>query len=213
MSKESIDCRMATNRQWVVWLAPWSTWSFTIRLTILMTEKLDCHLPDSSNVPVTGELYPLAWKPLGADEAPDIRGLPSVDHALYMFHTVKFHLSQHYRFFEDSLFVDNLHEFYLGGAQAKASSSRIWFAQFLIVLAFGTAFLTPTTQGTDELAGKEYFLRAMALLSDNTSIWKESLLAIETLALAALYLYCIDYRESALLHVCFLTNSCCFIWC
>lgn len=190
---------LGPNRCFPVWLAPWSTWSFTVRLTNMMTEKLYGPSQDST-VTVTGEIYPLKCGYVPDDMPPDISGLPSLNRAIYLFNTTKFHLDQHYRFFDDNAFMEHLNQFYHGDAQAKASNSRVWFAQFLIVLAFGTAFISQSRNSL-EPPGQKFFVRAMSLIPDNTSIWKHSLLGIETLALSALYLYSIDHRESALLQV------------
>lgn len=81
-----------------------------------------------------------------------------------------------------------------------ASENRLWFAQFLLVLAFGKAFLS-RPQASGEPPGAHYFLRAMSVMPEITSVWKDSLLAIEVLALAGLYLYAIDHRESAHVYV------------
>lgn len=142
----------------------------------------------------------MKWSPCRDTDSPDISGLPSIDRALYLFHTVKFHLGQHYRFFDDGSFMQQVHELYYGDAQEKASQNRLWFAQFLIVLAFGNAFLSKS-KSPEEPPGARYFSRAMSLLPDLASLWKDSLLAIEVLAMAGLYLYSIDHRESAHVYV------------
>ncbi|KAL1634393.1 hypothetical protein SLS56_002403 [Neofusicoccum ribis] len=129
----------------------------------------------------------------------NITGLPSMDHALYLFNTVKFHLS--YRFFDDGEFTKNVHEFYYGKAQEKATESRLWFVQFLIILAFGNALVRHKSRTPRKPRGAKYFVRAMSLMPDHTSMWKDSLLGIEVLILAGLYLYSIDQKESAHVYV------------
>lgn len=165
-----------------------------------MTEKLLLKSPYSAPNFLDREVYPLEWKPSAVDGSPDISGLPSVDHSLYLLDTVKFHLSQNYRFFDEETFVSNLHEFYHGNAAQKAAESRLWFVQFLLVLSFGNAFLSGSRNNRDP-PGSKFFLRAMSLMPDHASLWKDSLLAIEVLALAGLYLYSIDHRESAHVYV------------
>ena len=49
-----------------------------------------------------------------ADDPPDISGLPSLDHALYLSETVKFHLGQSYRLYNEDEFIHNVREFYYG---------------------------------------------------------------------------------------------------
>lgn len=170
-----------------------------------MTEKL--HMPSPYTVPnsLDCDVYPLRWAPAALDDPPDISGLPSIDHALYLFNTVKFHLHQNYRFFEEEKFLGHVNEFYFGAAAKKASECRLWFVQFLLVLAFGNAFLQ--SRATQDPPGSKFFVRAMSLMPDHASLWKDSLLAIEVLALASLYLYCIDHRESAHVYVSTICSS------
>ncbi|GMF75378.1 unnamed protein product [Aspergillus oryzae] len=179
-----------------VWLAPTSMWSFTARLSVMLTEKLQLESPYMTPSQLDKDIYPLQWKQAIAEGPPDISGLPSIDHALYLFNTVKFHLGVKYRFFDEDTFVAHIHEFYHGNAAEKANESRLWFVQFLLVLAFGNAFLLQSRNVKDP-PGSKFFVRAMALMPDHASLWKDSLLASETLALAGLYLYSIDHRESA----------------
>ncbi|OGM47217.1 Zn(II)2Cys6 transcription factor [Aspergillus bombycis] len=186
-------------RNWI-WLAPTSVWSFTARLSVMLSEKLQLESPYTTPSQLDQDIYPLHWKQATAEGPPDISGLPSVDHALYLFNTVKFHLGVKYRFFEERTFLEHIHEFYYGNSAEKATRSRLWFVQFLLVLAFGNAFLLQSRNAKDP-PGSKFFVRAMALMPDHASLWKDSLLASETLALAGLYLYCIDHRESAHVYV------------
>lgn len=174
--------------------------SFSVRLELMLTEKLHIQVADSFSKCFEANTYSLKWKHCSTDDPPDISDLPSVDHALYLFHTVKFHLGHHYRSFNDREFIDHVHQFYYGNALEKATESRLWFVQFLLVLAFGTAFLSKSSD-PQEPPGAKYFVRAMSLMPDHTSIWKESCPAIEALALAGLYLYSIDQREVAHVYV------------
>lgn len=127
--------------------------------------------------------------------------MPSLNHALYLLDTVKFHFGQNYHFFDEKEFSDNMRAFYAGGAAKMASENRLWFAQFLLIVAFGKAFLS-RPQHSGEPPGAHYFTRAMSVMPEITSLWKDSLLAIEVLALTGLYLYAIDERESAHVYVC-----------
>ncbi|KAE8378157.1 fungal-specific transcription factor domain-containing protein [Aspergillus bertholletiae] len=166
-----------------------------------MTEKLD--LNSTHNIPkfyLDGDIYPFVWDRATASEPFDTTGLPSVDYALYLFNIVKFHLGQTYRFFDENTFVSQMHEFYASDAVEKASKPRFWFVQFLLVLALGNAFVSrPRNQSSPP--GAKFFARAMSIMPNHTSTGKDSLLAIEVLALAGLYLYAIDHREAAHVHV------------
>ena len=174
----------------------------------MMSENL--HLESPYRVPssLDKEIYPLSWRPAPIEDPPDISGLPSIDDALYLFNTVKHHLDQHYRFFDEDAFTGHLHEFYDGNSMRKAREDRLWFVHFLLVLAFGNAFLLRSRNSKDP-PGSKFFLRAMSLLPDYTTLWTKGLLAVEVLALAGLYLYSIDHRELANVHV-RVNLYCCF---
>ncbi|KAH6663136.1 hypothetical protein EV126DRAFT_464765 [Verticillium dahliae] len=171
------------NGQGWIWLAPWSTWSFTVRLRFLMKEKLYPDLEEGSIDVYYGKIYPLHWKPASSD-APDITGLPSMDYAIYLFNAVKFHLGRAYRFFEDASFLSCMNEFYDGEARAVATQHRFWFVQ-----------------ASKDPLGACYFTRAMSLMPDPAVFRRDSILAIELTALAGLYFYAIDHRESAHVYV------------
>ncbi|KAJ4309921.1 hypothetical protein N0V84_011245 [Fusarium piperis] len=184
------------NRRTWIWLAPWSTWSFTLRLMLMLGDKLQ---PGAQMIPpqlVETDVYTISWNTQSPHDLPDISGLPSLDHAIYLFYTFKFHLGQTYRLFDEVEFENQTREFY-ANAQQKAIENRLWYVKFLLILAFGTAFHTTQPTPTNEPPGSKFFVRAMSLMPDHTALWKDSLLAIEVLAMAGLYLYSIDERESA----------------
>ncbi|RAK89325.1 Zn(II)2Cys6 transcription factor [Aspergillus costaricaensis CBS 115574] len=194
----------STKRNWT-WLAPTSTWSFTARLKLMIAEKLQivshCSGPDLFD----GDLYPIHWNPLPVNEHPDVSNLPSMDYALYLFNTVKFHLGHNFRLLDEANFLYHTKEFYHGDAAKEASKNRLWFVQFLLVLAFGNAFLLPvgyrSSSDNKEPPGAKFFVRAMSLMPDPTTLSRGGFVAIEVLALTGLYLYCIDHRSSAYSYV------------
>lgn len=191
------------NRRSWIWLAPSSPWSFTVRLSLMVTEKL--HLGGSPYVlPSFGknEAYSLEWDyGLMSQEMPDVSGLPSHEDALYLFDTVKLHLGQIYRLLDKRVFISTLQEFYAGGATAeKAKENQLWFIQFLLLMAIGRAILSRSKHMCVP-AGAKFFQRAMSLVPDQGSLWKDSLMAIDMLALVGLYLYAIDHRESGHIYV------------
>ncbi|KAF4457430.1 hypothetical protein F53441_647 [Fusarium austroafricanum] len=183
------------NRRTWIWLAPWSTWSFTLRLMLMLGDKLQ---PGEQTIPpqlIESDVYTLTWESR-PHQNPDVAGLPSLDHAIYLFNTFKFHLGQTYRLFDEVEFVNQLSDFY-SDAQNKAEENRLWYVKFLLILAFGTAFHSSQPNPSRDPPGAKFFVRAMGLLPDHTTLWKDSLLAIEVLAMVGLYLYSIDERESA----------------
>ncbi|KAB2574693.1 hypothetical protein DBV05_g6609 [Lasiodiplodia theobromae] len=120
--------------------------SFSVRLELMLTEKLHIEATTNFSKCFEADTYNLKWKHGSTDDPPDISDLPSVDHALYLFHTVKFHLGHHYRSFNDREFIDHVHQFYYGNALEKATESRLWFVQFLLVLAFVSSFSTDSQE-------------------------------------------------------------------
>lgn len=175
----------------------------------MMTEKLEV---DSTNDPprfyLDGDIYPFAWNRVTNADPVDTSGLPSLDYALHLFQIVQFHLGQAYRIFDHDSFVTRIRQFYNSPSDGKAAEPRFWFVQFLMVLALGNAFLSRPRNQKDP-PGAKFFARAMSAMPNYTSTGKDSLLAIEALALVGLYLYAIDHREAAHVHVCiaiFLTS-------
>ena len=149
---------------------------------------------------IESDVYTLSWNIRPPHEKPDVTGLPSLDYAIYLFHTFKFHLGQTYRLFDEVEFVNQIRDFY-SDAQSKAEENRLWYVKFLLILAFGTAFNASQRVQSKEPPGAKFFVRAMGLMPDHTALWKDSLLAIEVLAMVGLYLYSIDERESAHVYV------------
>lgn len=162
----------------------------------MMTEKLHGVYPNDAPTLLGSEIYPIQWNRSAMDEPPNTTGLPSLDHALYLFSTTKFHLGQNYRFFNEDLFLSRIRQFYHGDAVKIAAEDRLWFIQLLLVFAFGMAFRS-VSRSCKGPPGAGFFVRAMSLMPDHSSLWKDSVIAIEVLALAGLYLYSIDQRESA----------------
>jgi proline utilization trans-activator len=176
----------------------------------MLTEKLNLN-GSPYNTPAFGdnEAYPIQWEVGSAvKKKPDVTGLPGLEDARYMFNTVKFHIGQIYRLFDDDAFIANMEEFYGDNAAVeKANECRLWFVQFLVVLSLGKAFLSQSKSRT-EPPGAKFFTRAMSLMPDHGSLWKDSLIAIDVLALAGLYLFSIDHRESGHVYVSLCLSRC-----
>ena len=157
--------------------------------------------PDTPRGPLNldGAAYKLSWSRCAPEKTPDVSGLPSLDYALYLFNTVKFNLGQLFRMIDEESFIKELSSFY-ENAPAKASSCRLWFAQYLLIIAFGKSFLVQYKAGTAP-PGSEYAARAMTLLPDVRDMYGERILEIEVYCLAALYLQCLDMRITAFQYV------------
>lgn len=143
--------------------------------------------------------FQLQWRPASPEDVPDVTNLPPLDYALFLFNTVKFYFGFLSFMIDEELYLRDLHEFYKDPA-AKAMSSRYWYTQYLLVLAFGKAFLTHrNVSGVP--AGYQYAARAMALLPDLSGMHKDPLTCIQALSLAAVYFQSIDMRRAAFQHV------------
>ena len=117
----------------------------------------------------------------------------------------RFHLGQIYRFFEADSFRARIHDLYNHREPAATATSKIWFVQFLLVVAFGNAFLS--RKKCRKPPGSRFFARAMFLMPKHIQMGKDCFMLMEALALASLYLYAVDYREEAHINVS-LTNGC-----
>ncbi|GKZ91399.1 hypothetical protein AnigIFM59636_003652 [Aspergillus niger] len=191
-----------TGRRQRIWLflGPTSTWSFSRRILTIVQAHISPESPRAIPLAVDGDAYQIQWRHASSEEAPDISGLPSLEHALYMVSTVQFHFTHLYRLFDEDEFYRHLYEFY-DDAVAKVQERRLWYVQFLIILAFGEAFLDPVRNHTNTAGWTKYFSRAMSLLPDITGLWQDPTLAIEVLALIGLYFHSVDMRDTAYCYI------------
>ncbi|KAK1148168.1 hypothetical protein N8T08_010812 [Aspergillus melleus] len=191
-----------SGRRQRVWLflGPTSTWSFSRRVLSVIQTRLNPNHFAPIPTPVDGDAYHIHWRKASSEEAPDISGLPSLEHALYIINTVQFHFGHLYRMFDETEFLRHLYGFYENAA-AKVQESRLWYIQFLVILAFGDAFLAPVRKANNTASWTKFFSRAMSLLPDTTGLWQEPTLAIEVLALIALYLHSIDMRDNSYCYI------------
>lgn len=181
-------------------MGPTSTWSFCRRTLALVEQRLpQAHPTPPDPFNTDGAAFRLKWVAIPPDEAPDIRNLPPLDYALYLFHTVKFHLGPYFQIIDENNYMHHFKRLETDVA-GLSQSERLWFAEYLLVLAFGQAFLSHPTTGT-EIPGSDFAARAMALIPDLAQLHDEEMLAIEVLSLAALYFQSIDMRVVAFQYV------------
>ncbi|OQD90523.1 hypothetical protein PENANT_c001G02884 [Penicillium antarcticum] len=149
---------------------------------------------------IDGTAFRLRWRPFPPDDVPDVTNLPPLDYALFLFNTVKFYFGFLSFMIDEPAYLRELHEFYKDPA-AKATSSRPWYCQYLLVLAFGKAFLTQKNS-SGAPPGHQYASRAMSLLPDlSGGIDDDPLSCIQALSLGAVYLQSIDMRRAAFQHI------------
>ncbi|KAF6798770.1 hypothetical protein CSOJ01_12659 [Colletotrichum sojae] len=183
------------------WLGLSSTWAYSRQVLNLIQGHLGQH--ESPEVPlnVDAQAFKLDW-PSCRDFAPrPATDIPSLDYALYLTNTVKFHLGQTYHLFDEDSFMEGLYEFYRNGPKMEATAdARLWYIQFLLVMAFGKALLVPGTPDQSP-PSSGLVTRALELLPDSHGLYQDPILSVEVLCCLALYLQSIDHRNSAYTYI------------
>lgn len=179
------------------YLGPTSTWSFCRRALAVL--EANSPSSDGSQAPLNldGAAFRLRWEPKPLVDQLDLRNLPAVDYASYLYNTVKFHLAELSGLIHEKSFLNQLDRFQSSPLDT-ACNNRLWFIQYLFVIAFGKAFLAqPSQSATGAPPGSEYAARAMSLFPDVSQLHDADLHGIEVLALVALYFQSIDQRTVA----------------
>ena len=121
-------------------------------------------------------------------------------HATYLMNTVKFHLEGLFAFLDEEHFLYQLNQFH-HNALETVENDRLWYTEYLLILALGTGLLATNTSSRDALPGIDYFRRAMAVLPETPRLHEEPVIGVELLALISLYFYCSDMRQTAYSYV------------
>ncbi|KAJ6445330.1 proline dehydrogenase [Purpureocillium lavendulum] len=185
----------ALGRYW--YMGPTSSWSFCRRVFAMLGKRIPDAAPDPWHGPDRGAFH-LQWTPLGANETPDVSNLPPLDYALLLFNAAKFYLGVLFLLIDEEAFIRDIHSLYENPVE-KAGSSRHWFAQFLLILGYGKAFVVCNRSRSPP--GYHYALAAMALLPDQSGLSPDPIQAIQSLVLAALYFQSVDMRVAAFHHI------------
>lgn len=182
-----------------VYLGTSSNWSFARRVLTMAHERvLGLPLP-SENLLFQGSVYDLGWDGQRAtltSTDPSPASLPTPDYAIYLINAVKFHCGQTWHLFDEESFMQRFARFHDPNAD-KSSLFPLWYVHYLLVLAFGKAFLARTHRGKRP-PGAELYVQAMKLLPDIIFlISTDRVESTEILCCAALYLHSLDFRSSA----------------
>jgi hypothetical protein len=183
-------------------MGPSSSWSFCRRVLALLGKQLPVTVYSSDP---DGGAFKLRWRPVGSDEAPDVTNLPPLDYAVFLFNTAKFYLGTVFHMIDEAEFLRHLHELY-EDMPAKAIADRHWYAQYLLIMAYGKAFVVGHST-PDGPSGYQYAARAMALMPDLGRLPKNAIHAVQALTLGSLYLQSLDMRIGALQHVSHYTSQ------
>lgn len=191
----------------VVYLGVSSTASFSTRIASL-TQRALAGSDDAADVnfSLDGDAYEVSWERLGPRDQPDLTGLPAIERATYLMHTVSFYLCGLFKLFDEEEFLRCMREFYASPVEVT-NSHRLWLTQYLLMMAFGTGLLKSDTFSA-ELAGSEFFVRAMSVLPETHLLHEEPVLGAEVLTMIALFFHCLDMRQTAYSYVRRLVMSC-----
>lgn len=183
----------------VVYLGTSSNWSFARKVLGMLHEHV-YHSPlPTGSLLFDESAYDLDWDGSRTTVSPEIPMTPTLDFSIYLINAVKFHAGQLYHLFDEKAFMENLYAFHENPTQQIATSS-LWYIHYLILLAFGKAFVVQRNHGPRP-AGCELFIKALQLLPDMTRLSREPLVATEILCCIALYLQSLDFRSTAYSYV------------
>ncbi|KAJ4135029.1 hypothetical protein NW768_004639 [Fusarium equiseti] len=187
----------ALGRYW--YMGPASSWAFCRRVLALVGK----HLPEANSDPppwhLDGSAFRLQWRPLMPDEQPEVSNLPPSDYAFFLIQTARFYLGPLASLIDEAEFLQHFKELYQD-ASTKAASCKLWYAQYLLMIAFGKAFLGgKSVDGRPP--GYQYAARAMPLMPELAGIALDPILSAQALTLAAIYFQSIDMRVAAYQHI------------
>ena len=160
------------------------------------------------NLLFEGKSYDLGWdgtRPLSPASQSDSPALPSTDFAMYLLSAVKFHCGQLFHLFEEEKFMQQFSAFQDNPTQVTQSPG-LWFIHYLLILAFGKAFVGKSSKGRKP-PGAELFVYALTLMPEFAFYSADPIEAIQVLCCAALYLHCLDFRAAAFRMVRCLSNA------
>lgn len=140
-----------------------------------------------------GATYDLGWdgrRDILSNSQPQ-PSLPTPDHAIFLINAVKFQCGQLFHLFDEPTFMDQFRKFHESDND-PAKCSVLWYVHYLLILAFGKAFMVRTP-----CQSRQLFMHAMKMLPDITFLCANPIESIEVLCCAALYLQCLDSRSAA----------------
>ncbi len=101
------------------------------------------------NLLFEGKSYDLGWdgtRHLRTAALSEVPALPSADFAVYIINAVKFHCCQLFHLFEEEGFMQQFSQFQENPPQVMRSPD-LWFIRYLLILAFGKAFVGQGSKG------------------------------------------------------------------
>ncbi|KXH29412.1 hypothetical protein CSIM01_12800 [Colletotrichum simmondsii] len=146
-----------------------SNWAFNRRVLSMTHEAITGTVLSPKNLFFDGKVYDLRWDG-GRSSSPgddfSLDSLPTQDFAIYLINSVKFHCCRLFYLFEEDSFMEHFATFHASAAD-QSKVPRLWFVHYLILLAFGKAFIVQTSK-SHQPPGADLFVQAMKLMPDFT---------------------------------------------
>lgn len=172
-----------------------SNWSFTRRILRMTYEYVHQSAVPSPGLVFDGETYivecdgddPEDDTNFSEDGAKSVISIPTKEYAIHLIQMVRFHCCQLFHLYDGDEFMGFLDAFYSQPSHPTPSAreERLWCVHFLLLLAFGKAFVSRRYQGRRP-PGAEFFTRAMELLPSTMALSREPMMAVEILICLAL---------------------------
>ncbi|WAO88936.1 Zn(2)-C6 fungal-type domain-containing protein [Fusarium falciforme] len=122
-------------------LGPSSTWAYSRHIMSMIRHNLDQKGSNEVPLNVDGAAYALEFPNMRNLGSISMEDLPSLDYALYLTNTVKFHAGQTYHLFHEQTFMQGLFSLYSHGPDSLNLENRVWFVHFFVIMALGKALL------------------------------------------------------------------------
>ncbi|KAK1613493.1 fungal-specific transcription factor domain-containing protein [Colletotrichum phormii] len=181
-----------------VFMGTSSNWAFNRRVLSMTHEATTGTALSPENLFFDGKVYGLRWDGgRGASSAEDFSPahLPTQDFAIYLINSVKSHCCRLFYLFEEHSFMENFATFHANAAD-QSKVPRLWYVHYLILLAFGKAFVVQTSN-SQQPPGADLFVQAMKLMPDFTFFECDYVETMQVLCCMSLYLHCISSRPAA----------------
>lgn len=129
----------------IAYLGTTSNWSFGRRVLSMVHEKVhDAPLPTISLL-FAGSTYDLGWDGRRQQSADERTALPTSDYALFLINAVKFQCGQLFHLFDERSFMTQFSRFH-ESEHGSSNCSLLWYIHYLLILAFGKAFVVRTNK-------------------------------------------------------------------
>ncbi|RSL54606.1 hypothetical protein CEP54_009772 [Fusarium duplospermum] len=175
-----------------------SNWAFGRRVLTMVHETLTGEPLPIENLLFDGNVYDLGWDGLkencSQDEF-DFSTLPAREFALYLINSVQFRCGTLFQLYDEDKFMRQFEQFH-GNSDDNELMSPLWYVHYLILLAFGKAFVVQISKSASP-PGSELFVQAMKMMPDLVLLDCCPIEKIQVLCSVALYLQCIFCRPAA----------------